>query len=93
MALACEQYGKTWNNMFWVRVVSGRIPEVLGETFRSMSVDPRIRVTLESERFFLRITGAELNDTAVYFCLKTQPNVTFLRGTDLRVQGERSFQM
>ncbi|KAM3613024.1 uncharacterized protein V6R79_018962 [Siganus canaliculatus] len=88
VALECEQYGNTFNNMFWIRVVSGRIPEVLGQTFKSTSVDPRIRVTIESGRFFLRITGAELNDTAVYFCLKTQPNVTFLKGAELRVQGD-----
>ncbi|XP_062249102.1 uncharacterized protein LOC133958369 isoform X2 [Platichthys flesus] len=74
--------------MWWIRVVPGMLPEVLGKTSGFMTVDPRITVTKEWRTFVLHIAGAKQSDTAVYYCMKRHSeNLTFLRGTDLRVQG------
>ncbi|XP_053284029.1 uncharacterized protein LOC128445409 isoform X1 [Pleuronectes platessa] len=74
--------------MWWIRVVPGMLPEVLGKTSGFVSVDPRITARKEPGNFDLYIAGAKQSDTAVYYCMKRHfENLTFLKGTDLRVQG------
>ncbi|XP_062249178.1 uncharacterized protein LOC133958424 isoform X2 [Platichthys flesus] len=74
--------------MWWFRVFPGMLPEVLGKTSGFVTVDPRITVKKEPGTFVLHIAGAKQSDTAVYFCMKRHSeNLTFLKGTDLRVQG------
>uniref|UniRef100_A0AAX7UVS8 Ig-like domain-containing protein n=1 Tax=Astatotilapia calliptera TaxID=8154 RepID=A0AAX7UVS8_ASTCA len=79
-------------NLFWIRLASQSFPEVLGSTI-SHDV-PTIRkihnITTKQEpgTFVLHINGAQLNDTAVYYCIKeSQQTMTFLKGTFLRVKG------
>ncbi|XP_037636169.1 signal-regulatory protein beta-2-like isoform X2 [Sebastes umbrosus] len=73
-------------SLFWIRIVSGDFPKILGKTYGFES-DPRITATEEPGTFVLHIKYARLSDTAVYYCVKTyQQHITFLKGTDLRVE-------
>ncbi|XP_047196532.1 uncharacterized protein LOC124852083 isoform X4 [Hippoglossus stenolepis] len=63
-------------------------PEVLVKTNGFVTLDPRITARKEPGTFVLHITEAKQSDTAVYYCMKIHlQNLTFLKGTDLRVQG------
>ncbi|XP_039669688.1 uncharacterized protein LOC120566986 [Perca fluviatilis] len=83
--LTCPR--KSTGSLFWIRLVSGEFPKVLGKTF-SFESDPRITATEEPGTFVLHIAKARLSDTAVYYCMRIhQHNFTFLKGADLRVEG------
>lgn len=86
MKLTCPR--KATGSLFWIRLVSGNFPEVLGKTFSSEGAYPHITTKKEPATFVLEITKAKLSDTAVYFCMKIQPNFIFLKGMDLRVGGK-----
>ncbi|XP_067374755.1 uncharacterized protein [Channa argus] len=75
--------------LFWMRLVSGNFPEVLGKTSYILeTVEPRITVSRQPGTFDLLIKNAQLSDTAVYICLKTQhQDIIFLIGTTLKVKG------
>ncbi|XP_022616125.1 uncharacterized protein LOC111232759 isoform X2 [Seriola dumerili] len=86
VTLTCARKGS--GSLFWIRIVSGNFPQVLGKTYSLESVDPRFRVTEELGTFVLSIKKAKLSDATVYFCMKIhQQNFIFLNGTDLRVEG------
>nr|XP_024656653.1 uncharacterized protein LOC112432341 [Maylandia zebra] len=79
-------------NLFWIRLVSQSFPEVLGSTIsHNSSITEKIHhITTKQEpgTFVLHINRAQLNDTAVYYCIKeSQLTMTFLKGTFLRVKG------
>ncbi|XP_035857096.1 signal-regulatory protein beta-2-like isoform X3 [Sander lucioperca] len=83
--LTCTR--ESTGSLFWIRLVSGEFPKVLGKTF-SFESDPRITATEEPRTFVLHIAKARLSDTAVYYCMKIhRQNFTFLKGADLRVEG------
>uniref|UniRef100_A0A3Q3KBU1 Ig-like domain-containing protein n=1 Tax=Monopterus albus TaxID=43700 RepID=A0A3Q3KBU1_MONAL len=86
--LTCTRKGV--GSLFWVRLASGNLPEVLGKSFSLETVHPRITTSKEPGTFVLRITKARLSDTAFYFCIKTQQQQSsiFLKGTALRVEGK-----
>uniref|UniRef100_A0A3B4YTV6 Ig-like domain-containing protein n=1 Tax=Seriola lalandi dorsalis TaxID=1841481 RepID=A0A3B4YTV6_SERLL len=86
VTLTCARKGS--GSLFWIRTVSGKVPQVLGKTYSLEPVDPRIEATEERETFVLSIKKAKLSDTAVYYCMKIhQQKLIFLNGTDLRVEG------
>ncbi|GLD70444.1 uncharacterized protein AKAME5_002176200 [Lates japonicus] len=83
--LTCPRTGS--GTLFWIRLVSGNLPKVLGKTY-SYEHDPRITATEGHGTFDLHIGKAKLSDAAVYYCVKTpQGEIIFLEGTDLRVEG------
>uniref|UniRef100_A0A3B4YTU8 Ig-like domain-containing protein n=1 Tax=Seriola lalandi dorsalis TaxID=1841481 RepID=A0A3B4YTU8_SERLL len=87
VTLTCARKGS--GSLFWIRTVSGKVPQVLGKTYSLEPVDPRIEATEERETFVLSIKKAKLSDTAVYYCMKIhQQKLIFLNGTDLRVEGK-----
>ncbi|XP_074505777.1 uncharacterized protein LOC141775937 [Sebastes fasciatus] len=77
--------------LFWIRVVSGTFPEILGSTITYNKVveeTHRVTATQEPGAFVLHITKTQFSDTAVYYCIKvTRSNMTFLEGIFLRVKG------
>ncbi|XP_029021144.1 signal-regulatory protein beta-2-like [Betta splendens] len=79
-------------DLFWIRLVSGKPPEVLGGTY-SFDYDKVLRTLHFTTRqepgsFLLEISGAEKSDVGVYYCLKVkQLNMTFVKGVFLRVKG------
>ncbi|CAI5652869.1 unnamed protein product [Oreochromis niloticus] len=79
-------------NLFWIRLVSQSFPEVLGSTIShdvpTIKKIHNITTKQEPGTFVLHINGAQLSDTAVYYCIKeSQLTMTFLKGTFLRVKG------
>uniref|UniRef100_A0A8C7X1U9 Ig-like domain-containing protein n=1 Tax=Oryzias sinensis TaxID=183150 RepID=A0A8C7X1U9_9TELE len=78
-------------NLFWIRIVSGKKPELLGGTM-NFDFDVEIRkshITAKQEpgSFVLEINGAMESDDGVYYCIKVQNlNLTFLTGTFLSVK-------
>ena len=79
--------------LFWIRLVSGNVPEFLGGTFAFDydGVDKTTRITTKQEpgTFVLHINKAKLSDAGLYYCIKVdQLNMTLLKGTFLRIKGK-----
>uniref|UniRef100_A0A3P8NJ75 Ig-like domain-containing protein n=1 Tax=Astatotilapia calliptera TaxID=8154 RepID=A0A3P8NJ75_ASTCA len=73
--------------LFWLKLVSGDFPKILGRSFSSQSADQRIRTVTDPGIFDLYITKAQQSDTGVYICMKTSNReLTFLNGTYLKVE-------
>ncbi|XP_058506379.1 uncharacterized protein LOC131472907 isoform X2 [Solea solea] len=73
--------------IFWIRLISGNFPEVLGKTF-SFDTDTRITTKEEPGLFVLGIKTAQLSDSAVYYCVKIhQRALEFLETIVLTVKG------
>ncbi|XP_068181285.1 uncharacterized protein [Antennarius striatus] len=82
--LTCS--AENFRNLFWIRFISGKDPEVLGRTFSKNRFDPHIQIALEREGFVLRIANPMVSDTGLYYCMEMKRNPKFLKGTDLRVK-------
>lgn len=96
VTLTCTRQ-KSWTqtHLFWIRLVSGTFPEILGGTlsydYEGVSVTGHIAAKQEPGKFVLNINKAQLSDTAVYYCVKVKRlNMTFLKGIFLRVKGKYS---
>ncbi|XP_061580840.1 signal-regulatory protein beta-2-like isoform X2 [Cololabis saira] len=94
VTLTCPRE-KTLSNVetfYWMRIVSGNQPEVLGATFTldgdSTSKTPDITAKQEKQTFILHIKETKLNDTGLYFCIKVYAlDMLFLKGEFLRIKG------
>ncbi|XP_073342684.1 signal-regulatory protein beta-2-like [Pagrus major] len=78
--------------LFWIRLVSGNVPEFLGGThsfdYPGVNETPRITAKQGDGTFLLNISEAQLNDTGLYYCVKVDKlNLTFVKGIFLRIQG------
>uniref|UniRef100_A0A3Q0R0L9 Ig-like domain-containing protein n=1 Tax=Amphilophus citrinellus TaxID=61819 RepID=A0A3Q0R0L9_AMPCI len=80
--LTCTR--RSVGTFFWMKVVSGKFPKILGKSFSFQSFDQRIRTATEPETFALYITKTEQSDTGAYFCMKTGEDLEFLKGTFLK---------
>uniref|UniRef100_A0A669E7K2 Immunoglobulin domain-containing protein n=1 Tax=Oreochromis niloticus TaxID=8128 RepID=A0A669E7K2_ORENI len=84
--LTCPR--RSVGTLFWIKLVSGDFPKILGRSFSSQSADQRIRTVTDPGIFDLYITKAQQSDTGVYICMKTaNRELTFLNGTYLKVEG------
>uniref|UniRef100_I3IXB0 Ig-like domain-containing protein n=1 Tax=Oreochromis niloticus TaxID=8128 RepID=I3IXB0_ORENI len=89
VTLTCSRRSNLSGLLFWIRVVAGNLPEVLGATYTfdhaTVNKTPRITTKQETGTFVLHIIQTQLNDTAFYYCKEvielktTQWNITFLR--------------
>lgn len=91
--LTCSRQSGLGGVLFWMRVVAGNFPEILGAiyTFDSAIVDKTPRITTKEEPgiFVLHITQTELSDAALYYCQQViELKTTFLNKTLLRVNGK-----
>ncbi|XP_027132450.1 uncharacterized protein LOC104939274 [Larimichthys crocea] len=78
--------------LFWVRLVSGNFPELLGGTFvfdyEGVNKPPRMTTKQEPGTFLLQIHETKLSDTGLYYCMKiNRLEMTFLNATFLRIKG------
>ncbi|XP_022616068.1 signal-regulatory protein beta-2-like [Seriola dumerili] len=92
VTLTCSRQNIDVGTLFWIRLVAGNLPEVLGATYTFASAyfnkTPRITAKQEPGTFVLHITKTELSDTAFYYCEKhVELRTTFLNITFLRVKG------
>ncbi|XP_028272769.1 signal-regulatory protein beta-2-like [Parambassis ranga] len=84
----------TGASLYWIRVISGSWPEVLGGTF-TFNYDlwdetPHMTAKQEPGTFILKIKKVELSDTGVYYCMKVSSDklqMAFLNGTFLKING------
>ncbi|XP_036934010.1 uncharacterized protein LOC119008074 [Acanthopagrus latus] len=79
-------------NLFWIRLVSGNMPELLGGThsfdFDGVNKTPRITAKQGDGTFLLHISEAQLSDTGLYYCVTVKNlHMTFVEGTFLRIKG------
>ncbi|XP_051275454.1 uncharacterized protein LOC127374316 [Dicentrarchus labrax] len=88
LKLTCPR--ESSSTSFWIRLVSGNLPEVLGRTFKTESADPSITVSGEAGTFVLQIKNVKRSDTGIYVCFKTQQKWIVLKTVDLRVEGPES---
>ncbi|XP_049899096.1 signal-regulatory protein beta-2-like [Epinephelus moara] len=92
VTLTCPRNRLSLSSLFWIRLVSGTFPEILGGTIAvDLGVDVETRRITAKQKpgtFVLHITETQLRDTAVYYCINvTQSKMMFLRGTFLRIKG------
>ncbi|XP_030000897.1 signal-regulatory protein beta-2-like [Sphaeramia orbicularis] len=94
VALTCDRQNSLLASyMFWIRLVSGEVPEILGSTLSldlGLNSDVQHHFTAKQEpgAFVLYITKTQLTDTAAYYCIKTREHsMEFLSGTFLRIKG------
>ncbi|XP_035506264.2 uncharacterized protein LOC118319760 isoform X1 [Scophthalmus maximus] len=91
--LTCSRQESVYSaNLFWIRLVSGNFPEVLGVTptfnYTDVSETPHFTVKQEPGIFLLRIKKTERSHTGVYYCIRVEQLVMiFLKGTFLRIKG------
>ncbi|XP_042072783.1 uncharacterized protein LOC121813222 [Haplochromis burtoni] len=88
MKLTCPR--REVGTLFWIKLVSGDFPKILGRSFSFESVDQRIRTATEPGAFVLYITKVRQSDTGVYFCMKTgKQDFKILNGIFLKVEGPK----
>nr|XP_046261702.1 uncharacterized protein LOC124067945 isoform X5 [Scatophagus argus] len=78
--------------LFWIRLVSGSLPEFLGGTYtfdyEGINQTPRITAKQGPGTFLLHINETKRSDTGLYYCVKVQRrDMKFLNGTFLRIKG------
>lgn len=89
VTLTCSWRRNSSGYLFWMKVVAGNLPEVLGATYTFGGIivnsTPRFKTEKEPGTFLLHIKQTELKDTAFYYCeeilelQKSLQNVTFLK--------------
>ncbi|KAG8003854.1 Signal-regulatory protein beta-2 [Nibea albiflora] len=77
--------------LFWIRLVSGKMPEFLGGTYSfdydGVNKSPHMTTKQEPGTFLLQIHETKLSDTGLYYCIKiNELSLTFLQGTFLRIK-------
>ncbi|XP_078025594.1 uncharacterized protein LOC117260855 [Epinephelus lanceolatus] len=77
--------------LFWIRLVSGKLPEFLGGTYafdyEDVNKTPHITAKQEPGSFILHIHETKLSDTGLYYCLKVKRlNMTLSKSALLRVK-------
>ncbi|XP_024861944.2 uncharacterized protein LOC108236637 isoform X2 [Kryptolebias marmoratus] len=88
VTLTCSRRSNKSGSLFWIKLVPGNLPEVLGATytFNHSIVKETLHFKLNHgpETFVLQIYQIKLSDTAFYYCeevidlQKTVLNVTFI---------------
>uniref|UniRef100_A0A3P9PI92 Ig-like domain-containing protein n=1 Tax=Poecilia reticulata TaxID=8081 RepID=A0A3P9PI92_POERE len=72
VTLTCSRRHNSSGFLFWMKVVAGNLPEVLGATYTFDSnianFTPHITTKQEPGTFLLHIKQTELKDTAFYYC-------------------------
>lgn len=92
--LTCtHEISRDIETFFWIKLVLGNLPEILGRAYsfnyEDGNVISRIITKQEPGRFYLNITKSKLSDSGFYYCLKQHHlNISFLKGTFLRIKGK-----
>ncbi|XP_065815145.1 uncharacterized protein [Labrus bergylta] len=96
VTLTCPRDASWYSTqLFWLRLVSGDLPEVLGgiNSIESDLVEetPGFTAIKEPGTFVVIINGVKLRDTGLYFCVKQEwIKMTVLKGTFLQIKGPES---
>lgn len=103
VTLTCTRQKSEFSTvLFWTRLVSGSLPEVLGATFtfdddganNIPNKIPHITVKQEPETFVLHINKTKISDSGFYNCIKAYlRDMRFLNGTFLRIKGKHHLNL
>uniref|UniRef100_A0A665WDL0 Ig-like domain-containing protein n=1 Tax=Echeneis naucrates TaxID=173247 RepID=A0A665WDL0_ECHNA len=91
--LTCPRQTSDYSaTLFWIRLVYGNLPEVLGGTYSfddyRVNKSPRSTAKQKPGTFLLHFHKTEQSDTGLYYCIKVDDlEMKFLTGTFLRVKG------
>uniref|UniRef100_A0A665WCI9 Ig-like domain-containing protein n=1 Tax=Echeneis naucrates TaxID=173247 RepID=A0A665WCI9_ECHNA len=102
--LTCPRQKSDYSaTLFWIRLVAGNLPEVLGGTFsfhdhNHVNKTPHFTTKQEPGIYLLHINKIQQSDTGLYYCINTEKlNLKFLTGTFLRIKAEpditKNFQL
>ncbi|XP_041846551.1 uncharacterized protein LOC121643278 isoform X2 [Melanotaenia boesemani] len=77
---------------FWVRLVPGSMPEILGKAFSfdtdDLSRNSHSTTKVEPGLLSLHFPKTKMSDTGFYYCIKLQKyNISFSKGVFLRIKG------
>uniref|UniRef100_A0A665WD09 Ig-like domain-containing protein n=1 Tax=Echeneis naucrates TaxID=173247 RepID=A0A665WD09_ECHNA len=92
--LTCPRQKSDYSaNLFWIGLVSGNLPELLGGTYSfddyRVNKTPHFTTKQEPGTFLLYINETEQSDTGLYYCIKVKGlDMKFLKGTFLRIKGK-----
>ncbi|XP_060903523.1 uncharacterized protein LOC132981597 [Labrus mixtus] len=93
VTLTCPRDASWYSTqLFWFRLISGDLPEVLVGT-NAIDSDlveetPGFTAKKEPGTFVVIINGVKLGDTGLYFCVKRESiKMTVLKGTFLQIKG------
>uniref|UniRef100_A0A8C7X0M6 Ig-like domain-containing protein n=1 Tax=Oryzias sinensis TaxID=183150 RepID=A0A8C7X0M6_9TELE len=79
---------------FWIKLVPGKMPEILGKGFSNGAGEKKIGhfTTKEEEgKFFLHTAKAKPSDSAFYYCLSLDgTDITIIRAVFLEIKGPHS---
>uniref|UniRef100_A0A665WEB4 Ig-like domain-containing protein n=1 Tax=Echeneis naucrates TaxID=173247 RepID=A0A665WEB4_ECHNA len=90
--LTCPRQTSDYSaTLFWIRLVYGNLPEVLGGTYSfddyRVNKSPRSTAKQKPGTFLLHFHKTEQSDTGLYYCIKVDDlEMKFLTGTFLRVK-------
>uniref|UniRef100_A0A665WCH7 Ig-like domain-containing protein n=1 Tax=Echeneis naucrates TaxID=173247 RepID=A0A665WCH7_ECHNA len=91
--LTCPRQKSDYSaNLFWIGLVFGNLPELLGGTYSfddyRVNKTPHFTTKQEPGTFLLYINETEQSDTGLYYCIKVKGlDMKFLKGTFLRIKG------
>ncbi|XP_062249543.1 uncharacterized protein LOC133958654 [Platichthys flesus] len=91
--LMCSRQKKDFTaTLFWIRLVSGNLPEFLGGTYyydhTGVKKTPHFTVKQEPGSFVLYINKAKPSDAGVYYCIEQKYlHMKLLIGTFLKIKG------
>uniref|UniRef100_A0A3Q1H786 Ig-like domain-containing protein n=1 Tax=Anabas testudineus TaxID=64144 RepID=A0A3Q1H786_ANATE len=91
--LTCpRQSSDTASKLYWIRLMSGNLPEFLGGTFSFNYTDgnetTRITAKQEPGTFILKISKTELSDTGLYYCMKVKHlHMEIMKAIFLKIKG------
>uniref|UniRef100_A0A3P9I3F8 Ig-like domain-containing protein n=1 Tax=Oryzias latipes TaxID=8090 RepID=A0A3P9I3F8_ORYLA len=94
VTLSCYNKSLNFAIFFWIKLVPGKMPEILGKGFSNGAGEKKIGhfTTKEKEgKFILHTAKAKPSDSAFYYCLSLDgTDITFIRAVFLEMKGPHS---
>uniref|UniRef100_H2MVJ0 Ig-like domain-containing protein n=1 Tax=Oryzias latipes TaxID=8090 RepID=H2MVJ0_ORYLA len=94
VTLSCYNKSLNFAIFFWIKLVPGKMPEILGKGFSNGAGEKKIGhfTTKEEEgKFILHSAKAKPSDSAFYNCLSLDgTDITFIRAVFLEIKGPHS---
>ena len=97
LTLTCpRQKSESYRYLFWMRFISGSLPEVLGGTYaidyedhKPVNNNSHFTTKKEQNDFVLQIHRTQLSDTGFYYCITVkQRHMTFIKRIFLTIKGK-----
>ncbi|XP_024138618.1 uncharacterized protein LOC112152990 [Oryzias melastigma] len=94
VTLSCYNESREFGTFFWIKVVPGKMPEIVGKGYTNYDKETKIGhfTTKQDEgNCILQIAKAKPSDSAFYYCSKTIGfNILFMKAVFLEIKGPDS---